>query len=350
MTYHRFSNITKVAFKPVSILLWIFLSTVIGCGTKEQSAPEGDTKQDDKTLKTESSDLKSTKETPKVRQSQRSQEKGAKDRPEERARSRKWAEEDRYMRLVLEKIELNDEQLSSFSDINWEHFIALETLKNERPSSDEALLEMLKTGIFSSSAFEAEEKHDLAIQSLQKKQYQERMSLLHKVLDEKQRKDLIALVEVDEKKQYAKEDKQTPADKAAPSALGCGIIANRLFSITIDDKDLNRKERKKLAALQEELNKDNPDPEQVKDLQQAERIFDMAVRKAFVRDSFNAALLNRPVNPYNEPSYIAACRLKAMESLLKLLTPESRKTAAEKLIQRKERRGILIPQTKDAGV
>ncbi len=333
-----FLGLTRL--RPESILV-LFSLIIIGCGTKESSAPKEEPASIEKTFPSEPSRAAATPDKTVSRRADRSARRNEgteKGHSPDRTSSRKWAEQDRYMRLALDRLELSEDQLTRISDLNWEQFIALEKQRSEAPSTDDVVLKMLETGDFSPEGFEPEVKQMDAVVALQEAQYKERLRVLHDVLDKKQRNALVGLVEAEEKKQYALEDKQAQATDESSLPTGCGDLASRFFERFVDVRSLNRDQRRKLSALQTELNKDKPDGERMKDLRQAGRIYDLAVRKSFVRPSFDIAALNRPKSPQGPPVEAVRCRAKAMSSFLEILTPRDRKVAAERLKKRIDRR------------
>ena len=259
-------------------------------------------------------------------------------RKKNQARLQRWAKQHLYMRLTLEKIEIEASQLTTLSDMNWAHFIALEKQKNERPDFDAALLKMLEKGQVETAPFEAERKWLEENRALQEAQLKERMTILHQTLNESQRARLLALVETEQKKQYAEEDKRVAA---APNDVvgipGCGTRGFRLFRRFIDKRALTRKQLRAVDRLRNDT-KNSPTRAEMADLRQARRIYDMAIRKGFARSDFDINKAIRPTSPFTEPALVTACQQSGFETLLGILTEADRKAAVAKLEQRRANR------------
>ncbi len=313
-----------------------------GCGTKD-SSPQKDAPTETTEAAVESSQKKETGRRTSERRSDNREMRDiavgkGKGRERNNAEVRKWVEQDRYMRLALEHLSLSADQLDRLTDMNWRHFSALEMLKSERPSLDDALVKIMETGVFAKEGFEAERKHLEAIDEMRDAQYNERMRTLHDLLSKEQRAKLVGLVEAEQKQQYEGEDKRASAADKLPPTPGCGDRAARLFFRFVDERDLKRPLQNKLASLQKELNKDRLTQERISDLAQAGRIYDMAERKSFAGRLFELKIPHRPRSPVDEPADVTECLQKAFETFLGILTPKDRKNAVEKFNDRRARR------------
>ena len=71
---------------------------------------------------------------------------------------------------------------------------------------------------------------------------------------------------------------------------------------------------------------------------EAQRIFELVVRKAFVLDAFDVSKLVPPRMAYAEPAAVSQCNQREFQALLEILSTAQRQNAVKKLQERKARR------------
>ncbi len=324
------------------VLVWV---AVCGCGGSEEAPPppEEQPKAVEAALQDEADGQRDTQVEEGRRGGRKASAKeGAKSdsrRARDGSRMREWTSQHLYMSLTIDKIKPSEEQITTLADMNWRHFIEMEKKKAERPSLDEALLNMLTTGILDVKPFEWDRKWIAEHEAMREAQYRERMTTLHETLTGKQRTALVGLVEAEQKKRYAEEDKRLASEGKAKRPVGCGGgRGNSLTNRITGELDLTRGQKTTLDKLRTELDRENPSPEELAGHREAQRIFEMIVRKAFVSRRFDVSRLVPPEMAYTEPAAVSQCNQREFSALLEMLSQAQRKEAVKKLQERKSRR------------
>lgn len=324
----------------------ITLLTIAGCSSKdsapsakESTAAESQSRKNDigaEHLRTRDNRLDNRRNT-----DDESAKKNRRSRNEKQLRQ--WASQHIYMRLCLEHLKLTEEQLTKVGEMNWQHFFALEEMKAKRPALTEELIKMLTRGQLDKQAFEKDQAWIAENEALRKAQYKERMETLHTTLTPEQRTQLVGLVESEQKKSYAEQDKIKATISKPKPPTGCGGTGNRFMNRFIDDRELSPEQKAKFAQLRTELDSHNPSAQQVEENVKAGRLFDLILRRAFIGKSFEVAKLVPPQMQYSEPKTIAKCHEEEFQALLGILSEEQRQSAAERLKQRITRRQGEMP-------